>query len=627
MIRLCAALGAMGGAALAQNAAPAPGTAPLRRTPGVAACVRALDLAPPDAISVCVAPDAKLLGDDMAELASKFERMHALTEMKPLDLVKSRFGIGPGMDDRGAFVAWYAPSKEPSPPWCALIPTTDSAKFLQSNLEAAPEVAPDAYRKQGMVYYAKAVDGFVAVSPSAELARGYARKPGLAERLKSRLGERGFAVLCDGDVAMWAGPEALADLRRNGRAQAAAMEAGRAGSGAKPEAAAGAKDAAKPVDPAERFAHLMEGLTDGVTSVDVDPLGVLVRSYAVLDPASDLGRSARGGAAHAGASLDHLPRGAFVLALAADVAGLGGMQAFLDLAALIPGGDQVPSWLAQNKDLVTSLQMGIYPSKLGLMGGGVLNEAVLWLGATDGAKAKSVIELWMASLAGEADGQKREVTWEKDRALKSGVVADAYLVKDIPLPRNGQPARRVNPMERMLRTIVYGPKGPNGFVKSSPDGVLVTFSQRPDVLERAVAVTGDGNSLQREATITALRSWLMPRPDAVAFVGVGSLLNVVRQAASAFPGAGIEIPDAPPSLEPIAFGMAVDGGRIETATMIPAGVISVGVTAYADRRDAQRDEGGDAPAAKDDDEAPPRAPGKSAAPSASPAGTPPAPPR
>lgn len=552
-------------------------------------------MAPVDAVSLAVVPDAKSLGEDLGELAAKLQRMQALTEMKPLDLLKSQLGVGPGMNDRGAFVAWFVVAADQSLQWCALIPTTDSAQFLQANLEATPATAPDAFLWRGKTVYAKSIDGWVVVSQNADLARSYVSKPGLVERLKNRLGEPGFSLLCDGDIGLWAGPQSLADIRNAGQQTAEAMEGATAKPNEKnitnPDSKADTKSDQQKSS-RDRVAKLMEGLTDGVTSIDVDPLGVLIRTYAVLDPASELGKSARGGA-HAGANLNRLPRGPFVVAVSADMAGLGGTQAFLDLAAQIPGGEQVPAWVEQNKNVASAIQFAIYPSKLGVVGGGLLNEAMLWIATADSAKAKSVLEQWMLSLSGEVNGQKRDATWEKDRVLKNGISTDAYAIKDIPLPKNGQPARKSNPMERIVRSLMYGPKGPNGFVKTFPDGVFVTFSQRPDVIEKAANCATGTSSLESDAVLTALRGWMMPKPDALAFVGVGSLLNVVRQAANAFPMGGIEIPDAPPDLEPIAFALSVDGSKIETSTMIPTNVIGVVVAAYADRKEAQQEEQND----------------------------------
>ena len=198
--------------------------APVRRTPGEVAFIKAIDMAPMDAISVAVVPSAQSLGEDMGELAAKLQRMQALTEMKPLDLLKSQLGVGPGMNDRGAFVAWFVGAADQTSQWCALIPTTDGAKFLQANFEATPTTAPDAFVWRGKTVYAKMIDGWVVVSQSPELARLYVAKPGLSERLKKRLGERGFAVLCDGEIGVWAGPQALADMRNAGQMAATQVQ-------------------------------------------------------------------------------------------------------------------------------------------------------------------------------------------------------------------------------------------------------------------------------------------------------------------------------------------------------------------------------------------------------------------
>ena len=150
--------------------------APTRRIPNAAAFINAIDMAPADAASLVVVPDAQSLGEDMGELAAKLERMQALTQMKPLDLLKSQFGVGPGMNDRGAFVAWFATAPDKSLQWCAVIPTINSEQFLQANFEAVPTTAPDAFRWRGKMIYVKIIDGAVVVSQSPDLARAYIHK-------------------------------------------------------------------------------------------------------------------------------------------------------------------------------------------------------------------------------------------------------------------------------------------------------------------------------------------------------------------------------------------------------------------------------------------------------------------
>ena len=68
----------------------------------------------------------------------------------------------------------------------------------------------------------------------------------------------------------------------------------------------------------------------------------------------------------------------------------------------------------------------------------------------------------------------------------------------------------------------------------------------------------------------------MDRPDAdlVGYVGVGALVSVARQAVASFPGMSVQLPDIPPGIEPVAFSLEVQDGRVETATMVPTAVIA-----------------------------------------------------
>ena len=349
-----------------------------------------------------------------------------------------------------------------------------------------------------------------------------------------------------------------------------------------------------------------DGVQDGVVSIDLDPLGVSMRTFAVMAPESPLGRATMGGARGQPARLTRLPKGAFVVAFAADMRGLGGGGAFIDLASQVPGAPAIPEWIRENRELLDGMQFAIYPSKLGMAGGGVLNEAMAWLATQDPAKARTLMRDWMKGLAGIDGAMERKVAWEEGRALKDGTAADAYAIteaaapKDAAAPAAGARRRGIDPMQRMARTMVFGPRGPHGFAKEMPGGLLVTFSQRPDVLQRGLRAAEGKDTLEAEPVIEALRPWIAPDADIVGYVGVGSLLSVVRQAANSFPGMSLQLPDAPPSLEPIAFSVEVQDGRVETATMVPTGVIGVITEAYRASQVPDEDEGFNAEPANPD---------------------------
>jgi hypothetical protein len=284
-----------------------------------------------------------------------------------------------------------------------------------------------------------------------------------------------------------------------------------------------------------------------------------------------------------------------VVAFAADMKGLGGGGAFIELASQVPGAPAVPDWVRENRDLIEGMEFAIYPSKLGIAGGGMLNEAIAWLATREPSKVRTLLRDWMKGLAGIEGAMERKVTWEEARALKDGTVADAYAVVDAPAPKDAAaPAGRrkgLDPMQRMARSIVFGPRGPHGFAKEMPGGLVVTFSQRPDVLQRAIRGAEGRDTLQGEPVIEALGAWIAPQSDLVGYVGVGSLLSMVRQAANSFPGMSLQIPDAPPSLEPVAFSVEVQDGRVETGTMVPSAVIGVISEAYRSARAAEGEDG------------------------------------
>ncbi|MFM7809106.1 MAG: hypothetical protein ACKPEA_14445, partial [Planctomycetota bacterium] len=133
--------------------------------------------------------------------------------------------------------------------------------------------------------------------------------------------------------------------------------------------------------------------------------------------------------------------------------------------------------------------------------------------------------------------------------------------------------RGANPMQRMARMMVFGPRGANGFAKEYADGLMLTFSQRPDVLARGSKSAAGEGALQAEPVIEALRGWLTPDADVVGYIGVGALVSATRQVAASFPGMSVQLPDIPLGIEPVAFSLEVQDGRVETATMVPTAVI------------------------------------------------------
>lgn len=551
--------------------------------PDESAFVAALDRASPAALAVAVIPSPKLTADDFAKCLASLNSGANEDRMSPMEFFKSQAGLGDGFDDSRSLIFWLEKSGETSMP-VFLVPVTDAKVFLDANFTCEQ-------RANGLVYthreetdlFVRTLDHSVLVSYSQELVNAYAPMSGLAATLQKRLGKQGFSVMISGDAAAWVGPEILKDMATDSTGES--------------------------VDTAEAKSH---GVTDVVLCADFESAGVAVHTFVVSNPTSPLATVLQGGPPGEPAQLSRLPRGPFIMAAAADVAGLGGGDAFLQLLALLPGEIQIPEWVRENKSLMNGAQFSIYPSKLGVMGGGLLNEAYFWCGTDDSAKAKQCLRDWMHGLAGVHNGMDRTIAWEDNRVIKDELTADAFAVTDSVVKKvpneggetntaekpdgNTKPnaaTRRVrqDPMERIARSLVFGPRGAMGFVKTFKDGMLVTFSQRPDVLRRGMDAAQGGEALQGDPAVQALRSHLTPQPDIVAYIGVASVLKVVGQAARSFPDMGIELPYAPPSLAPIAMSIEIQDGHVESTAFIPSAVLEVFIQLYHLRTDTTDDRG------------------------------------
>lgn len=530
----------------------------------------ALALVPADAAGFVAVPSLKRFNDDLIQCLERMDRPGTAMVGRPLDQAKARLGISVAVEDRGALVAFWpvAPAPTEGMPLAPaavrlLVPTNDPAGFLAGNFTAAPDVAEDAHRgPDGRVWHARAAGSHVLLSTDAEAVRGHDAGAGLAEIFRSRMGEGWMKRLEGCDLVAWGGPLAMRDLAAQGRAAVP------------PEVAE-----APGYDPAaaERWRVAFEqSLEDGVVAVDVDPLGVALRTFATMRSDSPLGEMSAG--ARAGrAALDRLPRQPFYIAGAIDLDAVGGAEPLRRFAAL--AGLSEGAWLEVARNVIAA-QFAAYPSKLGLAAGGFLNDSSLAVETRDRGELRREVEQGVRGASGESGGLRIVGKFEADRVLKSGEKVDAFEVTQTPLPAGSGDGGAIDLAQRQLAwQVAFGSRGMHGFLEDAAGSwSVITFSQRPDVLARAVASAAGGDgTLEQDGSIRAMRSWLPSDPQLVGFVGVGQFGRLLKQLAGMIPGGdGGLVPEIPTNLEPIGFGLAVSPGRVETALVIPAGVLGLG---------------------------------------------------
>ncbi len=529
----------------------------------------ALALIPADALSAVVVPNPKQASDELQQGIERMGRAEAALGGRPIDLIRAQLGIGAGFDDKGMLVAWSQASAQ-GVTWFGMIPVTDAQAFIQSTLVrkevAAPSNAdgPYLFGDGGPQVFARAVGKHVLVTTDATALGAYSPGSGLGSVLATRLNTRGQAVAHLGEVLLWARPEALKQV-----------------SAGIPEG-----DSA-----------FMQQIADVVITADFDAMGIGLRSYIRFQPESELAKAALPSAAASDASagtvptaapsmlLNCLPGGRFYLAFGIDVQRMGGVAKLHRALQALPMGNQLPlpAWFDAVQEKIQGVQMAMYPSKLAVLTGGLFNDSALVLKSEDPAALKGALKDWVTAQQGERAGMKVEATWEDSRELKDGSLAAAFAVKESVV----KPADAGGTAYLMAKQVMVGARGLHGFAVEVPGALVVTLSQRTDVLERALKAARLGGApeaasgtLAAAGLIKSYAPWLLPSPDAVVFVGAGELMGAVQQVAASFPG-GTEIvfPESEVPVEPVGGAFRSSDGAWEAALIVPSTVMGLGFDA------------------------------------------------
>lgn len=539
----------------------------------------ALRLVPPNAVGAVVVPNVKAAGDDLQLAIDRMGRAEAAIGGRPLDLLKAQAGLGAGFDDRGSMAAWTV---ERGTGFVAsvAIPVTDADAFIAATFADAPELGAGAMRARSSdrAVWVRKAGSFVIAADSAEVLADWVPQEGFAAKLSDRLGRRGMEIVRTADAFAWASRPVMRSIAASARA-AAGLDRAVAGSlagagGAEAELAGRAADVAKG---RERGAQVIEQVEDGLVAIDFDALAVGLRAYARFAEGSELRAAIPPSAAatrEVAALLGRLPDASFYGAAGIDLRAMGGLAHVRAFLSSMPGSERLrlPEWLDAVQDKVNQVQVAAYPSRLGIAVGGILNDASFVVSTDDPAAVKAALRAWVESQAGERDGLRSEPTWEDARQLKDGSAVSAFAVKETVTG----PGPDVT--ERLVKQFVVSSRGLHGFAREVPGGLVVTYSQRTDVLDRATAAaSGSGKrTLGGNAMVRAMSPWLVPDADAVLFVGVGQLLEAGRQIAGSLPGGSEEmVPQAPPGLEPVAAAIRSKDGTWESALVIPSGVLGV----------------------------------------------------
>ncbi len=535
---------------------------------------------PRDAIAVVAVPSLKAASDDLQLALDRMGRAEAALGGRPIDLLKAQARIGPGFDDRGALAAWVLPRGE-AVAHVAAIPVTDADAFVAGTFAPIPGRDDGAVQWPAgdLAVWVRKTASHVVVSDRADalgMNEGDAAQ-GIGPVLAGRLGTRGGELMRMADVVAWASAPAMRRqaAERRAPAEMAALES--------------------------RMSELFGQVDDALLTVDFDALAIGVRAFARFAPETEVARAIPqdASAVDGRGLLARLPAAPFYGALGVDLEAMGGASRVRRFLATIPGSERVtlPAWIDAVQDKVKQVQVAAFPSKLAILSGGILNDASFVVVTDDPAAVKAALRAWVESQAGESAGIRREPTWEDARTLKDGSAVTAFAVKETVIGPGG------DPLERVLRQLIVSSRGVHGFAREVPGALVVTYSQRTDVLGRATAAASQAAGtkvLADHPVVRAMQPWLLAQPDLVLFVGVGELLAAARQAAESVPGMDPAlVPAAAAGLEPLAAAFRSRDRTWEGALVIPSGILGLGFDAARARvmqPDANAPAAGAAPA-------------------------------
>ena len=328
---------------------------------------RALALIPESATGFVAWPSPKKSNADCIGMLEQLGVGGAMIAGRPIDLFKAQFGIGANFDESAPVIAYFI-GKGEAATMVFVIGSTDPAAFMQANMTPAGDAALGRYTSSlGMIVSARAVGNNVIMSPSADAVAGYDASKPMGARFQARLTSEEWSSLDRADLVYWVEADAMDAL---GKMMRLGSEELPIVAGSNAVTAAASFDSKK----------ILEQLSDAVIAIDIDPLGVWLRTISIAREGSALAALTAARESSTSTKCLRLPGNPFYLAASIDCVGLGGVEALTDSMELMNiDRALLPEWIVSDGAAITSVQFAAYPSKLGVAVGGVLNDSELFI--------------------------------------------------------------------------------------------------------------------------------------------------------------------------------------------------------------------------------------------------------
>lgn len=453
------------------------------------------------------------------------------------------------------------------PPMVILVPVTDYNAVV-TGLGGSGEGLEALDLEGETVFVKNAGEGFAAISPQEDTLSGFAAEGGNGDDHEDRIGETGSRMSEENAVLVIANMEHLKEPMLEGWAEGAQnMQQMMAMGGA-------------PADQTQAQVEMIDGFVRGFAEqADRGLMGVAGGDYGFsvefgvnFKEGTEFANTFAGGG-NASELMGKLPGGDYLFAYAMDFSSEGLKAAMTKLAAMNEQAGQIPglspAGFIENASGMAQV-MGVSPG--GLMGGGLLTATTAVI-QTDDADALigQFSEQMKAANDQVVNGISMTTNFNDAGEDVAGTTAHRWSMQM--LPDMSQPGAM---QMQMMMPMLFGPTGgPNGYIaKADANDVVVTYSTKGDMLEKAVQSATNGGALAQDQLLKQQADRLHSDPIMLAYVDGGAIMNMVLPTIAMFAGpVNLEVPE---SVTPLAMSIASGGGGMSFRTVVPQDLITLG---------------------------------------------------
>lgn len=541
---------------------------------GVAAAdvTEALDRVPADTPVVISIGNVNAFFDQAEAITSVVDQPQAQGGIQMARSMLSMPGINPEGSAAIAILSIDDMENQEEPPMVILIPVSDYNAVV-TGLGGSGE-GLEALDIEGETVYIKSVgDGFAAIGPKEDILSGFSGEAGNTEDHENRMGQTGSRMSDENAVLVIANMDHLREPMLEGWAETAESMQQMMAMGGAP-----ADQVQAQVEMMDVFVRSFADQADrGLMGMGGGDYGFSVEFGVNFKEGTEFANTFAGGG-NASQLMGKLPGGDYLFAYAMDFSSEGLKNTLTKLSQMGDQANQFPGlspagFIEQSSGIAQV--MGVSPG--GLMGGGLLTATTAVI-QTENADALigQFSDQMKAANDQVINGMGITTNFNDAGEQVAGTTAHRWSMQM--LPDMNQPGAM---QMQMMMPMLFGPTGgPNGYIaKAGANDVVVTYSTKSEMLEKAVQSATNGGALAQNQLLKLQADRLHSEPIMLAYIDGGALMEMILPTIAMF--AGPVNLDVPENVTPLAMSIAGEGGGMSFRTVVPQDLIQLSKDAGA----------------------------------------------